>query len=106
MLPLCLTQVAACTPRSRSHQPSPACALSSASSPRLPIAVVVEIDFRSLTLSAIPAKDQPPLPVDADRMQACQIATQLFEVVAGWNAQVLICRRIVDHLELPEETLL
>ena len=39
-------------------------------------------------------------------MQACQIATQLFEVVAGWNAQVLICRRIVDHLELPEETLL
>jgi hypothetical protein len=65
--------------------------------------VVVEIDFRSLTLAAIPSKDQPPLPVDADRMKACQIATQLFEVVAWWNAQVLICSRIVDHLELPEE---
>jgi hypothetical protein len=37
-------------------------------------------------------------------MKSCQVATQLFKMVAGWNAQVLICRRIVDHLELPKET--
>ena len=36
-------------------------------------------------------------------MEPCQIAAQLLEVIAGRHAQVLIGRRIVDHLELAKQ---
>ena len=36
-------------------------------------------------------------------MESRQIAAQLLEVIAGRHAQVLIDRRVVDHLELPKE---
>ena len=71
-------------------------------SPHL-IAVIVQINVRRFTSPAIPSEDQPPLLVDADRMKARQIAAQLLEMIAGRHAQVLIGRRIVDHLELAEQ---
>jgi hypothetical protein len=67
--------------------------------------VVVKIDTGSLAATAIPLKDQAPLLVDADRMKACQIAVQLFEMIAGRHAQVLISRRVVDHLKLPKQSI-
>jgi hypothetical protein len=36
-------------------------------------------------------------------MEAFQMAAQLLQMVAGRNAQILIRRRIVDHLELAEQ---
>ena len=36
-------------------------------------------------------------------MEPRQIAAQLLEVIAGRHAQVLIGRRIVDHLKLAEQ---
>lgn len=52
------------------------------------IRVVIEIDVRRFAPLAIPAKDQPPLLVDADRMQPRQIAAKLLEVITGRYAQV------------------
>jgi hypothetical protein len=57
--------------------------------------MVVQIDARRFTSAAIPLEDEPPLLVDADRMEACQIAAQLCEMVAGRHPQVLIRRRVV-----------
>src|SRR5215470_1564515 len=71
-----------------------------------PVAVVVQIDAFRLASAAVPSEDQPPLPVDPDRVEPRQIAPQLFEVIAGRHAQVLIGRRIVDHLELAKEAAL
>ena len=42
--------------------------------------MVVEIDAVCLAAAAIPPEDEPPLTVDADRMEPGQIATQL----GGW----------------------
>src|SRR5258708_2929278 len=67
------------------------------------VAVVVEIDTFCLASAAVPPEDQPPLAVDADRVEPCQIAAQLLEVIAGRRPQVLISRRVVNHLELAEE---
>jgi hypothetical protein len=36
-------------------------------------------------------------------MKFGQFAAQLLEMIAGRYAQILIGRRIVDHLELPEQ---
>jgi hypothetical protein len=41
--------------------------------------MIVQINARRFTSAAIPLKHEPPLLVDADRMVAFQIATQLFE---------------------------
>jgi hypothetical protein len=49
--------------------------------------MVVQIDARRFTPAAIPLEDEPPLLVDADRMEACQIAMHFFEVVAGRHTQ-------------------
>jgi len=64
--------------------------------------MVVQIDARRLTPAAIPPEDEPPLFVNADRIETCPIAVQLFEMVAGRRPQVLICRRVVDHLDFTE----
>src|SRR5713226_1723251 len=66
--------------------------------------MVVQIETRRFATAAIPPKDQPPLPVDADRMETREIAAQLLEMIAGRHAQALVGRRVVDHLELPKET--
>lgn len=63
----------------------------------------VQVDVRCITVTAVPTEDQPPLLVDSDRVKAIQVALQLLEMVTGWYAQVLIRRRIVNHLELPEQ---
>ena len=63
----------------------------------------VQVDVRCITVAASPMEDQPPLLVDSDRVKAIQVALQLLEMVTGWYAQVLIRRRIVNHLELPEQ---
>jgi hypothetical protein len=57
--------------------------------------MVIQIDPRRFTPAAIPLEDEPPLLVDADRMEACQIAVRFFEMVAGRHTQVLIRRRVV-----------
>jgi hypothetical protein len=66
--------------------------------------VVIEIDVRRFAPLAIPAEDQQPLLVDADRMETREIAAQLLEVITGWYAQVLIGRPIVEHLKLAEQS--
>jgi hypothetical protein len=65
--------------------------------------MVVQIDARRFTPAAIPLEDEPPLLVDADRMEARQIAMHFFEVVAGRHPQVLIRGRVVDHLDFAEQ---
>src|SRR5208337_4639069 len=70
------------------------------------VAVVVEIDAVGFATAAIPSEDQPTLLVDADRMEAFQIAAQLFEVIARRHSQVPICHRIVEHLDFTEQTAL
>jgi hypothetical protein len=64
--------------------------------------VIVEIDPLGLA-AAIPAENQPPLVVDADRIEARQVAPQLLKVIAGRHTQILIGSRIVDHLELAKQ---
>src|SRR4051794_15288926 len=71
-----------------------------------PVAMVVEIDAGGFAAAAVPREDQPPLLVDADRMEPRQIAAQLLEMIARWDAQVLVGRGVVDHLELAEKTAL
>jgi hypothetical protein len=68
--------------------------------------VIVEIDVSGLTPAAIPSKDQPPPPVDADRMEAVEMAPQLLEMVAGRRSQIAVRRRIVDQLDLAEQAVL
>src|SRR5439155_10527133 len=65
--------------------------------------MIVEIDALGLAAVAVPTKNQPPLAVDADRLEPSQIAAQLLEVIAGRHPQGLVGRRVVDHLELAEE---
>jgi len=55
-----------------------------------PVAVVVQIDAFRFASAAVPSEHQPPLLVDADRMEPHQSAAQLLEVIAGQHAQVLI----------------
>jgi hypothetical protein len=56
-----------------------------------------------LTTAAIPPEDQLPLIIDADRMEARQVAAELFEVVARRHPQIRIGGRIVDHLEFAKQ---
>ena len=65
--------------------------------------MVVQIDALCFTSAAVPFEDQPPLLVDADRMEARKIAAQLLEMIAGRHTQILIGRRIVNHLELAKK---
>src|SRR5690242_6857647 len=59
--------------------------------------------YRTRAVAAVPPKDQPPLTVAADRVEPRQIAAQLLEVIAGRHPQVLVGRRVVDHLELAKK---
>lgn len=54
------------------------------------MAVVIEIDAFRLAAAAVPPEHQPPLTIEADRLESCQIGAQLLEVIAGRHAQVLI----------------
>ena len=65
--------------------------------------MVVQIDAGRFTAAAIPTKDKSPLPVDPNGMKPIKIAAQLLEMVAGRHPQVLIARRVVNHLEFSEE---
>src|SRR5438105_211512 len=67
------------------------------------VTVIVQINPVRFAALAIPAENQPPLLIDTDRMKPRQIAAQLLEMIAGRHAQVLIGRRIVDHLKLAEQ---
>jgi hypothetical protein len=76
--------------------------------------VVVQIDACRFTLAAIPLKDEPPLLVDADRMEPFQIRehTQVFLLasIVGTpaplqqfpvrNGLVRMCRKIKEQVEL------
>eukprot|EP01036_Dinobryon_divergens_P050861 gene50860-68079_t len=64
--------------------------------------MVIEIDAMRLAARAIPPKNQSPLLVHADRMKPRQWTPQLLEVIAGRRAQILIGRRIVQHLQFPK----
>jgi hypothetical protein len=65
--------------------------------------VIVQIDAGCFALSAIPLKDKSPLLVHPDRMKGGKIAAQFLEVIARRDTQILIRRRIVDHLEFAEQ---
>jgi hypothetical protein len=60
---------------------------------------------RSLHPAAIPLENQPPLLIDANGVEAFQIAAQLFEMIAGWHSQVLARRSIVDHLDFSKQSI-
>jgi hypothetical protein len=45
--------------------------------------VVVEIDAFGLSAAAVPPEDEPPLIIDADRVEAGQVAAQLLETMLG-----------------------
>jgi len=60
---------------------------------------------RSLRHGYHPTERPPPLPVDADRIKAREIAAQFLEMIAGRHAQVLVGRRVVDHLDFAEQAI-
>jgi hypothetical protein len=68
-----------------------------------PVAVIVEIQAGRFTSTAVPTKHQSPLLIYPNRMEPSEIAAQLFEVVAGRRAEILIGGGVVDHLQLPKE---
>ena len=53
--------------------------------------------------AAIPVEDRPPLPIDADRVEAVEVAARLLEVVARRRPQIAIGHRVVDHLETAKQ---
>ncbi len=48
-----------------------------------------------------PPEYEPPLVIDPDRVEALQVATQLFQPIRGWHPEVLQSRRRMERLELP-----
>jgi hypothetical protein len=65
--------------------------------------VIVQVQVACFASSAIPPEYQSPLLIDSDGMEALQVATQFFEVITRGNSQVLICRRVIDHLNLAKQ---
>jgi hypothetical protein len=65
--------------------------------------MIVQIHARRFASAAVPPKNEPPLFVNTDTMEAFKIAVELFEVVAGRRTQIPIRRRVVDHLHFPEQ---
>jgi hypothetical protein len=60
--------------------------------------MIVEIKPAGLFLVGIPAENQAPLFIDADRMKPLQPTLELFEMIAWRNRQILIGHGIVNHL--------
>jgi len=54
-------------------------------------------------MGAVPAEDQPPLIIDADRVEVPQVAAELLEMITWRHPQILIGSRIVNQLELAKE---
>ncbi len=48
-----------------------------------------------------PPENDPPLVIDPDRVEAFQVAPQLFQPIRGWHPEVLQSRRGMERLELP-----
>ena len=65
--------------------------------------MVVRINTSCFTSSAFPFKDQTPLFVNTDGMQAFEVSPQFLEMIAGRHAKILILRGIVKHLHSPEQ---
>ena len=65
--------------------------------------LVAKAHDHAAAAAAVPPENQPPLLVDSDRVRSRQVAAQLLEMIAGRQSQILIGRRVVDHLELAEE---
>ena len=61
--------------------------------------MVVEIDVARCTAMAIPSEYQSPLLIHANGVKTFKLATQLLEMIAGRNAQILVRRRIIQHLQ-------
>jgi hypothetical protein len=51
------------------------------------VAVVIDVDITRLAAIGIPSEHEPPLPIDADRVEAPEVASQSLEMVAGWDTQ-------------------
>lgn len=62
--------------------------------------VVNDLDIMGITFA--PSKTDAPLIVDPDAMLTCPIATQLFQVIARWGAQILQGISCIQYSELPE----
>jgi hypothetical protein len=65
--------------------------------------VIVQVKVFRFTFAAVPPKHQTPSTADAYRMVAGQVASQLFEMIAGRYPQISIGCGVVDHLELPKK---
>ena len=66
----------------------------------LPLVVVDDLDV--MRVAGPPSKTDSPLSVDADAVLSSTITFQLLESVRWWNAEVVECRRRVQHSELSE----
>jgi hypothetical protein len=65
--------------------------------------MIIEIEARGFASAAIPFEDQAPSFVDANRVQPVELTAQLLEMVARRHPQVLIARRVIDHLKLAKQ---
>lgn len=72
----------------------------------LVVAMGVEVNAGCLACRGVPAKNQAPLPVDANGVKAVELALELFEVIGGRNAEVGVSSRVVKHLDLAKERVL
>jgi hypothetical protein len=66
--------------------------------------VVVEINALCFAFGARPPKDKAPLLVDTDGMKSRKITSEFLKMITGRHPQVLISRRIVEHLKLAKQT--
>jgi hypothetical protein len=62
--------------------------------------VIVEIKAMGFAAMTVPAEDQAPLIIDAERAKALQIASEFFKMVARRHSQIILRRRVVNHLKL------
>jgi hypothetical protein len=63
---------------------------------------VVVDDLDVMRVPGPPSKTDSPLSVDADAVLSSTITFQLLESVRWWNAEVVECRRRIQHSELSE----
>jgi hypothetical protein len=61
--------------------------------------MIVKIDAVCFAVAARPSKNEPPLLIDPNGMEAREVAAELLEVIARGYTQVPIVGRVVEHLK-------
>jgi len=67
---------------------------------------VIVRDFNVVGVGADPAETDSPLIVNANAVLTCSITLQLFEPVAGWNAQVFQTLGGIQHSKFAKHEVL